>query len=88
MRAGWGEADFRLVSPTFLDAIRHALFAERCKAMLDDLAEVRGMSDEGMSLQNRAKLGGMKVQAQKETDQIRALLFPADDEPEGGYGHR
>jgi hypothetical protein len=71
-----------LVSPALLAAARHALFAERCAKLLDDLDELRAMSEAGLDNTGKARLARVKLDAQADAKTIRDLLFP-EDETEG-----
>lgn len=61
-------------------AVRHALFAQRGAERLREEDEVMGMSGDGLSLNDQAKLVRAKLDAQANADAIRASLFPPDEE--------
>lgn len=76
---GWGEREFRLASPDFLSAVRHALFAER---MAPELAAARAVQDTpfiGLSFAAYADLARKKTQAIDQIKILEPLLVPDGD---------
>lgn len=68
---GWGESDFRLVRPDFLEAVRFALFAER---MGPELSAARGMLGQPSTVENLQT----KLDSERLVKTLEPLLVPAD----------
>jgi hypothetical protein len=77
---GWGERDFRYVSPRFMSTIRHALFAESGVKMLQETEQIAHIPvARGMDPKAQADLLRAKLPAQADAQRLRALLFPEGD---------
>lgn len=81
VEAGWGRDEFRLVSPDFKAAIKHALYAQRLVPILDEERDVVNINEADLTAKGKAQLGSAKLKAQKNIAKMRALL---DLEGSGG----
>lgn len=74
LATGWGREEFRLVSPDFKAALKHALYAQRVVPILNEHQDVVNMSDADLSTKGKAQLGSAKLAARKQIATIRSYL--------------
>lgn len=73
---GWGRDEFDYATGEFRAAVRFALFAERTASLLAEAERVTAMRGTPLD----AALARSQIASREAADQIRAVLFPEDDD--------
>lgn len=78
---GWGEADFRLVRPSFLALIRHGLLAESVGPIIGRLEGMVAQDMSGISdPHTKLSIARQKSLAGEALGPLRSLIYPEDDD--------
>lgn len=76
---GWSPADIESADPLFLEAVYHALYAERMAPILSRVEETLAMDTRNLTPDDRVEVARAKVAARQALPQIRRALMLEDD---------